>query len=209
MRSAMGILGCLIVMGLGCTQEGGGAAKKREPATSLAGKKAVLVIAPKDFRDEELQEPLDLLKASGCEVAIACASLDEAVGMLGAKVKPGVLLKDVKVADCDAVVFVGGVGAEAYFDDPIAHGLVKEAAAGGKIVAAICVAPSILARAGVLKGKRATAWESQKDDLVKCGARWAEGPAVRDGRFVTGNGPKAAREFARLLVQAIAHPEGP
>lgn len=199
----------LLVLGLtACDKEGARAqrAGKPKPIANLAKKKAVLVIAPSDFRDEELQEPLSLLRACGCEVAIACSSLNEAVGMLGAKVKPEVLLKDVRAADYDAVVFVGGVGASVYFDDPTAHALAKEALERSKVLGAICIAPSILARAGVLKGKRATAWESQKDDLERCGAKWADEAAVRDGLVVTANGPKAAKQFAELLVKTMAQP---
>lgn len=184
-------------------------AKKQRAATPLAKKKAILVIAPSEFRDEELQEPLKLLRSQGCEVAIAASSLDEAVGMLGARVKPEVLLKDVAPGGLDAVAFIGGVGASVYFDDPTAHALARDALARGKVVGAICIAPSILARAGLLKGKRATAWESQKDDLEKGGATWAEEPAVRDGLIVTANGPKAAGQFAELLAKAIAEADKP
>jgi len=209
-RSIAVVLGCLVVMALGCGQEGGrGGAKKRGTGTPLAGKKAVLIVAPKDFRDEELEAPLALLRAKGCSVAVACSSLDEAAGMLGAKVKPEVLLKDIAATDYDAIVFVGGVGASVYFDDPTAHALAKDAVAAGKMLAAICVAPSILARAGVLRDKEATAWDSQKDDLEKCGARWSDGPTARDGRIITGNGPKAAKRFAEALVEALAEPPKP
>ncbi len=214
MTQTLTILGCVasaLVAFIGCDREGGGrgGGTKQRSATPLAKKRAVMIIAPKDFRDEELQQPLALLRAKGCEVAIACSSLDEAVGMLGAKVKPEVPLKDVAAGAYDAVVFVGGVGASVYFDDPTAQALAKDTLARGKVLGAICVAPSILARAGVLKGKRATAWESQKDDLERCGAAWADEAAVRDGLVVTANGPKAAKEFGELLAKTLAEAARP
>jgi len=205
MRSVVGVLVATLAILLGCAEQGG----KPETAKPLDGKKAVLVIAPKDFRDEELQEPLAVLREKGCEVTVACSSLDEAVGMLGAKAKPQALLKEVRAAAFDAVVFVGGVGASVYFDDPAAHGLAKEAAAGGKVLGAICIAPSILARAGLLKGRRATAWADQKDDLEKHGAKWSDGPVARDGRVVTADGPKAAKAFGEALANALAEPLKP
>lgn len=212
MWRTLAILGCLIAVTfgpLGCAQEGGGkgADKKGESDKLLATKKVVFIIAPKDFRDEELEEPLARLRAGGCAATIACSSLETATGMLGAKAKPEVLLKNVKAADYDAVIFIGGVGASVYFDDPAAQAVAKAAVAGGKILGAICLAPSTLARAGVLKDKTATAWASQKDDLEKGGARWSDESAVRDGQLVTANGPKAAGQFAELLVQALT--EGP
>jgi protease I len=175
----------------------------------LAGKKAVFIIAPKNFRDEELQEPTALLREQGCTVTLACSSLEPAKGMLGAKVKPDILLKDLKVAEYDAVVFIGGSGSSVYFDDPTAHAIAKEAAAKEKILAAICIAPSTLARAGVLKGKRATAWASQEGDLTKYGARWSEEPAERDGKLITANGPKSARRFGEFLAKALAETPKP
>jgi len=174
-----------------------------ERGTSLQGRKALFIIAPKGFRDEELQVPTATLKARGCEVTVASLTTDVATGMLGARVKPDIALDEAKPADYDLVVFVGGVGAKVYFDHPRAHAIAREAAAAGKLLGAICIAPSVLARAGLLKDKTATAWPSQRRDLVANGAKWDEGPAVRDGKIITANGPKAARRFADLLVEAL------
>lgn len=202
---ALSSLAALILGVVGCSQDGGGPARDKQPSgASLEKKRAAFIIAPRDFRDEELREPTTLLRARGCTVVIACSSLDEATGMLGAKVKPEVLLKDLQVADYDAIVFVGGVGASDYFNDPTAHTVARQAAGSGKVLGAICIAPSILARAGLLQGKRATAWDSQKDDLTANGARWSDEAVVRDGKVITGNGPKAARQFAERLAQALA-----
>jgi protease I len=91
-----------------------------------------------------------------------------------------------------------------YFDDSTAHAIAKDAAAKGKVVAAICIAPSILARAGLLKGKRAAAWRAQQSDLRRYGARWVPQPVVRVGKIITANGPKAARRFGETLAAALA-----
>ena len=82
-----------------------------------------------------------------------------------------------------------------------AEGLLSR---GAEVLGAICLAPAILARAGVLKDKAATAYESALPDLKKGGARVSDKAVVVDGKLVTGNGPKAAEEFAEKLVQVIA-----
>jgi len=64
------------------------------------------------------------------------------------------LISKINIDNYDAVVFVGGGGATEYFNDSIAHKIVKESIAKGKVLAAICIAPNILANAGVLKGKK-------------------------------------------------------
>ena len=179
------------------------------PSSDLAGKKAVFVIAPEKFRGEELKHPTAILKAKGCKVVVACSSLDEAKGALGTKVKPDVLLGDVKAKDYDAIVFVGGSGASVYFDDATCHALAKAGVEQGKVVAAVCNAPSILARAGVLKGIHATSWRSQRRDLRKHGAKWSWDPVVRDGKIITAYGPRAAVRFGQFLAATLAAEEKP
>jgi len=208
-RRAIVAFACLAAL-IGCGDQGsGGPARTKARGADLAGKKALFIIAARNFRDEELAKPAQRLKSLGCSVTIASTTLDEITGMRGAKVRAEVLLKDVKAADYDAVVFVGGVGAAQYFDDPTAHAIAREAAEKGKVLAAICLAPSILARANLLRGKRATAWKSQKDDLVANGATWSPGPIERDGKVLTANGPQAAEVFGQMLARALAESARP
>ena len=80
-------------------------------AAVLSGKKVLMVIASSQFRDEEYQKPRALLEAAGAKVTVASSSLQESTGMLGMKVTPDILLKDARMEQFDAVVFVGGMGA--------------------------------------------------------------------------------------------------
>ena len=120
------------------------------------------------------------------------------------RVKPDVLIGKVKVEDYDAVIFVGGVGAKEYFESEAAHKLAREADEKEKIVAAICIAPSILANAGILKGKKATAYPSEKTNLEAKGAVFVDENVVVDGRIITANGPGAAAEFGEAIVEGLA-----
>ena len=78
----------------------------------IMGKKILMVIAKNKFRDEEYQEPRQVLEREGAILTVASSSRDISVGMLGLKVKPDVLLNDVKEADYDGIVFIGGGGAD-------------------------------------------------------------------------------------------------
>jgi len=197
MKSKIGMTLIAYLLLCGCQQE---------PARTadLFGKKVLMIIASKNFRDEEYREPWTILHLSGAQLTTACSSLGEARGMLGMTVKPDILLKDAKVADYDAVIFVGGMGASEYFDDPVAHKLAREAAAAGKVVAAICIAPVTLAKAGILKGKRVTAFPSVKADIEKGGAQYTGAPLEADGNIITGKGPDVARKFANAIVEALS-----
>jgi protease I len=201
-------LAAACVVALGCSASGErpapAAARPAQPKASPAGKKVVMVIAPADFRDEELFETRSAIEAAGHKVLVASTTTGEVTGMLGGKAKPDLLLKDAKAADYDAVVFVGGRGSTVLFDDPAAHALASDAAKQGKVVAAICLAPAILANAGLLSGRRATSNEGATAALEAKGARVVDAAVVEDGRIITGNGPDAAREFGEAIARQLS-----
>lgn len=160
----------------------------------------VMVIAPEIFRDEEYAEPKAVLEAAGATVVTASTEPRQCIGKLGMHAAATISVADAAQRDWDAAVFVGGGGAQIFFDDPSAHALARQALASGAVLAAICIAPSVLARAGLLRGVLATAFPSQRDDLIAHGAIWSDGPVVVQGRVVTANGPEAAAEFGRRIA---------
>ncbi|MFQ6105498.1 MAG: DJ-1/PfpI family protein, partial [Candidatus Hydrothermarchaeaceae archaeon] len=159
-------------------------------------KKVLMVVASQRFRDEELLEPKRVLEERGAKVVIASSSLEPATGMLGAQVSPEVLLGDAKAEDYDAVIFIGGGGAQEYWNDPIAHGLARETVDKNKVLAAICIAPVTLANAGLLAGKKVAVFSSEEDKVESKGAICAGGDVEVDGNIITGEGPQAAEKFA-------------
>ncbi len=169
----------------------------------LTGKKVVLIIAQEGFRDEELTTPKKILTEEGAKVVVASTRKSMCKGMLGLKIKPDMTISRIKAENFDAVVFIGGVGAKKLFNDRKAHSVAKKAVSKKKVLGAICVAPSILANAGVLKGKKATAFKSEKDNLEKKGAKFKDEDVVSDGKIVTANGPEAAEKFARELIKKL------
>lgn len=166
-------------------------------------KRAVMIIAEDNFRDEELSQPSEVLKQNNIEVTIASTALRELTGMLQSKVKPDILISDIRAKDYDAIVFVGGSGASQYWDDPLAHKLAKEAYGSNKVVAAICIAPVTLARSGILKGRKATVWSSEANQLKLSGANYTGNPVEKDANIITASGPSAAREFGEAIVAAL------
>lgn len=168
-------------------------------------KKAVLIIPANDFRDEELFDTKAVLEQAGIEVRVASTTPDEINGMLGGTAVPDMLVSDIQLNDIDALVFIGGSGAEQYWDDPLAHKLAQQAVSQNKVLAAICIAPVVLARAGVLKGRRATVtpYPEEIKALEDGGADYSARPVEKDGLIITGAGPKAVKEFAREIVRAL------
>ncbi len=170
----------------------------------LTGKKVLMVIAKKDFRDEEYAKPREILEKDGAKVTVASSSLAEATGMLGMKVKADILLTQAKSNDYDAVIYVGGMGSTEYWEDSTAQRLAKEFAGAGKVTSAICLAPVTLANAGLLVGKQATVWESARGQLKEKGAKLATSGVAKDGLIITADGPTSAEAFGKALADALA-----
>ena len=170
----------------------------------IQGKSILMIIASKDFRDEELFHTREVLEQNGGKVTVASTTRETITGMLGKTAVADILLSEANQADYDAIVFVGGFGAQEYFNDSTAQSLARKAAKDGKVLGAICIAPSILANAGLLKGVKATVYESERDNLVRNGAQYTGDKVTKDGDIVTANGPEAARAFGKALVGKIA-----
>lgn len=166
-------------------------------------KKIVMIIAPENFRDEELLAPKKILESKGFSITIASRDAGRATGMLGAEVQVNKDINEIHAEDYDAIVFVGGTGAAIYLNNHIVLGLAQEFAVQKKVVAAICIAPSILANAGLLKGKQATSWPSEAANLENKGARYTGKPVTVDGRIITANGPRAAEEFGEKIAELL------
>lgn len=212
MTVLVGSLIAVMVVG-GCSKEGKkekksspkkpAAGTRKEVASKMGEKKIVMVIAQNNFRDEELNQPKKILEDKGFDVKVASSSKETATGMLGTRVEPDLTLDEISVDDLDALIFIGGGGAREYWNNNSALSLAKEADDSGKILGAICIAPVILANAGVLTGKKATVFSTERDELeskeVTCTGKEVE----RDGNIITSSGPEVATEFGNAIVEAL------
>ncbi len=193
----------LVLLVIGISPVLGAAFGKEPEVKTLAGKKIVMVIAYRDFRDEEFFTPYSVLKEAGAEVTVASSQLGKAKGMLGKSVEVNVVIGTVVATNFDAIVFIGGAGAQEYFNNPVAHRIVQDAVFHRKVLGAICIAPVTLANAGVLKGKKATCFTSVKPLIGKAGAIIQNQPVVRDGILITADGPQSASHFAAALEEVL------
>ncbi|MFH1961845.1 MAG: DJ-1/PfpI family protein [bacterium] len=169
----------------------------------ITGKNVLFIIASNNFRDEEFLQPKQVIEAKGGVTTVASSSLHVSKGVLGATVKPDILLSEAKAADYDAIVFVGGAGSSEYWNNPVAHQLAKESAAMGKVVSAICIAPVTLANAGLLNGKKATVFPSETERLKRHGAIYTGAGVEIDGKIITANGPQSATLFGKAIVSKL------
>jgi len=180
-------------------QRGEGGEKNME----LSGKKVLMVVAPVNFRDEELFVPKEILESAGAAITVTSRGVTTAQGSLGKTVAIDKDLTKVNSTDYDAIIFVGGPGTTTYFNDQNALDLAKSAFTSGKVVGAICIAPSILANSGILSGKKATAFPSEAGNLKAKGATYTGESVTVDGKIVTAKGPEAAKEFGEAIKNLL------
>ena len=161
------------------------------------------MIAPERFRDEELLEPKRALEQHGVAVTVASTRPGTAAGMLGAKVAIDCTVRQVDEAQYDALAVAGGAGSPTHlWDSAPLRALVQAFHRAGKPVAAICLSGAVLARAGVLGGRRATVYPTERAilEMKRAGATYVREPLVVDGAIITASGPEAAAAFGAALI---------
>jgi len=164
--------------------------------------KVLLVIAPEGYQDKELADTKTALEQSG-HTSVITSTTQEAHGKLGGKTGVDVIASDVNPGDYDATVFIGGPGSIGLADDATVQDIAKNFYNAGKVVAAICAAPLLLAKIGILQGKKATCDPSQNESLKQSGAALTNKPVEVDGKIITGNGPEASYEFGKTIAQNL------
>ncbi len=167
-------------------------------------KSILIVVSSYDFNETEYSVPRKIFEESGFEVKVASLEGGKCYGSKYLVVESDLSLKDVNMNDFSAIVFVGGDGIELYFDKEEALNLAKEFNYAGKLVCAICWAPVVLAKAGVLRNRKATVWNGAVRDLELADATYTAQMVTVDKNIVTANGPAAAEEFSEKIVSMLS-----
>ena len=167
-------------------------------------KKVALIIAKEAFRDEEYFHPKEILEKNGIQVTTVSSIKGACIGKLGAKAVSDISLGDLEPEKYNGVFFIGGPGSHEFFHDAKAHEVITKAADLGKLYGAICAGPAVLAFAGLLKGKIATSFPGNREDLVSNGAVWTGKPVEIDGKLITADGPDSAYQWGQAIVDALS-----
>ena len=171
-----------------------------------------LIIAFKDFRDEEYFDTKEVLESRGFKTKTFSNEKGVALGRFGGEVEVDNLIDDLNVDEFDAVVFIGGSGATRFLDNDISYRIAREALEKGKVLAGICIAPMILAKANALKGKKCTVWSSDLDKsairtLKEKGGIYEDKSVVVDESVITADNYEAARAFGQSIADVLTKKE--
>jgi len=164
----------------------------------------LLVVLPlSDFDEEEYREILRACKEVKIGVEIAASQGQTCVGSGGTRVKPHTSLDRVDMTRYGGLAFVGGLGVRDYFNNLLCHQLVRQALQMKMVVGAIDYGPMILARAEVLRNRRATVHPTEETHFVATGSIYENSPTVIDGQLITAQDHHASREFADVMAGAV------
>ena len=153
------------------------------------------------FEEIEALMPLDLMRRAGLEVKTVGVCGLEITGSHGITVKADMLDADFADKSPECVILPGGMPGTKNLDaSPVVHKALDYALECDALICAICAAPMILGKRGILRGKRATCFPGFEEYLE--GAEIG-GRAVRDGKVITGVGMGAALEFGIEIVAAL------
>lgn len=172
--------------------------------------KALLIIAQKNFMDKELFETKEELEKAGISVKVASITTDISPGMLGGTYKPDLAVRDADIEEYQAIVIIGGAGSPLLANHEEVIKLLQAAHQKGKLLAAICLGSMVLAKANVLRGKRATVWNSPVQQLgVKAleasGCKYVDKKIVEDNNLITAFGPDQAKQFGKAIAEKLKH----
>ena len=164
-----------------------------------------IFLAP-GFEEAEALVPADLLRRAGIDTALVGTAHGPVAGGHGIAVLPDMELAQADLEKADMLVLPGGGrGVEGLGSCPGVERLIRLAAARGIPVAAICAAPTLLARWGLLEGRRAVCFPGLEDRLT--GARPADASVITDDTITTARAAGSAFEFGLELVKTLAGAE--
>ncbi|WP_068268589.1 DJ-1 family glyoxalase III [Caviibacter abscessus] len=162
----------------------------------------LVMLLVEGFEIVEAAAPVDMLRRAGSDIDLVSV-FDEELVESAQKIKISVdkKLSEVNLEDYDLMILPGGAGTHKYYESEKVINAIKYFYEKNKYMAAICAAPSVLAKYNVLNGKNAISFPSYEKVLEENGANVVDTKVVIDGKIITARSAAAAIEFGLELVE--------
>lgn len=163
----------------------------------------VYLLLEHGFEMCEALAPVDVLRRSGVDIATVGVSDITVTSSHGVPVTADKGLSEVLLSDMEMLIIPGGQpGVDNLWDNDAVKALVQEAYAEGIKISAICAAPIILARLGILDNRKSVCYPSCRDELSR--AKFCENlGVVKDGNIITGRAAGDAYDFAFEILRTL------
>lgn len=167
--------------------------------------KILMIIARNNFRDEEFQIPYNYFISKKAEVEVASTEKGICKGVEGCEADADLSFEEVKTEEYNAIVLIGGPGSKDLDENQELERILIEAKENNILLAAICRAPIILAKAGVIDKQKATVFPSEENiaKLKEYDVNYQESSVVEDVNLITADGPEAAEHFAVAIISHL------
>ncbi|MGB5965147.1 MAG: type 1 glutamine amidotransferase domain-containing protein [Sulfurimonadaceae bacterium] len=172
-------------------------------SNSVVSRKKVAILIDEMFEDSEFIYPYYRLLEAGIAVDVVAKKKVVYRGKHGTTAKATQTIHGLESRDYDGVYVPGGYAPESLQRVPEMVEFVKSLYEAGKAVCAVCHGPSLLISAGILKGKKVTAYHSIKDDLINAGAYYTDKPVEQDGNIITARDPKSLPAMMTLFLALL------
>lgn len=174
----------------------------------MRNQKSILIFLPvRDFNEEEYLTVKSYLQKEGIEIFITSDTDLFCRGNNQLKVKNDVSFSNINENNFAGFILIGGNGMADYFDNKELHKVITRFNSKKKFIAAICIAPLLLGRAGLLVNKNVTSHYSIKPEMLFSGCNFKDAPVVIDKNIITASGPESAFNFSAAIINYLKNYE--
>ncbi|GAA0376114.1 DJ-1/PfpI family protein [Paenibacillus motobuensis] len=169
-------------------------------------KKALFIIPPERFNEDELFKPKEALENAGVKVTLASTITGEITGDYQGKATAEVIFSDAAASDYDLLAVIGGSGTGDFlWENQELRSYLQQAHENNILVSGICAGSVTVAKAGLLNGRQGACYpvDVQKDQLKLNKVEYVEQHVVAYNDIITSDGPDGAQQFGESLVQAL------
>ncbi|MFC2133020.1 DJ-1/PfpI family protein [Bacteroidota bacterium] len=166
--------------------------------------KSLLVVLPVvNFNEQEYLIVKRTFEQSYFKLFIASDAGSLCTGQNGLRVGSDVSFFNINHKNFASIVFIGGAGVRKYWNNSLLHSKINSFNHAQKPIGAICSAPIILARAGLLTNQNATCHPEDKSVMMNMNIHYIDSPVVISGNVITAQGPESAEQFSEVIIEKI------